>query len=170
MAINLMLPLRVVQAFLAMAVLVLSAFAVANWYNVSTLTASPPQINFLIVSPLISLLSIVYLEVVPRYAPRASHPWAAMACEFINTLFYFAGFIALSVFLGRLRFCRGSVCGAARADAIFAAAQFVAWSASAALTGKIVFKGGLRRKAAPGPVPAPSGLAPPPPVKQEAYA
>ncbi|RXG47072.1 hypothetical protein VDGE_20144 [Verticillium dahliae] len=169
MAINLMLPLRVVQAFLAMAVLVLSAY-VANWYNVSTLTASPPQINFLIVSPLISLLSIVYLEVVPRYAPRASHPWVAMACEFINTLFYFAGFIALSVFLGRLRFCRGSVCGAARADAVSAAAQFVAWSASAALTGKIVFKGGLRRKAAPGPVPAPSGLAPPPPVKQEAYA
>ncbi|KAM0269051.1 hypothetical protein ACHAQH_009840 [Verticillium albo-atrum] len=167
MAINLMLPLRIVQGVLALVVLVLSAF-VANWYNVSTLTASPPQINFLIAAPLISIFSIVYLEVVPRFAPRASHPWAAMACEFINTLFYFAGFIALSVFLGRLRFCRGSVCGAARADAIFAAAQFVAWSASAALTGKVVFKGGLRSKAAPGPVPAPSGLAPPPPVKQEA--
>lgn len=46
-------------------------------------------------------------------------------------LFYFAGFIALATFLSKLLFCRGSVCSAARADAVFAAFSWVLWTASA---------------------------------------
>jgi hypothetical protein len=60
------------------------------------------------------------------------------------TIFYFAGFIALSVFLSKLRFCRGSVCSAARADAVFAALSFVVWNLTAMLFGMALFKGGFR--------------------------
>ncbi len=44
--------------------------AVANWYNVDTLTSSPPQVNFLLYSTLHSILSIAYIEGSYRFFPR----------------------------------------------------------------------------------------------------
>ena len=49
------------------------SITVANWYNVDTLTSSPSQINFLIFSALWSVISIVYLEVLPKFAPRGKY-------------------------------------------------------------------------------------------------
>jgi hypothetical protein len=74
----------------------------------------------------------------------ASHPYAHFAIEATVSLFYFAGFIALAVFLSKLLFCRGSVCAAARADAVFAALSWVLWTGTTALLGMEIFKGGLR--------------------------
>lgn len=62
----------------------------------------------------------------------------------MNVLFYFAGFIALAVFLGKLLFCRGSVCAAARADATFAAFNWLLWTGSSALLALEIFRGGLK--------------------------
>jgi hypothetical protein len=62
--------------------------------------------------------------------------------ELLNTLFYFAGFIALSVFLAKLLFCRGTVCSAARADAAFAAFGWLLWMGSTVILGLEVFRGG----------------------------
>lgn len=42
----------------------------ANWYNVDTLTSSPSQVNFLVFVPLFSLISIAYLEAVPKFMPK----------------------------------------------------------------------------------------------------
>jgi len=67
-----------------------------------------------------------------------------LAFEVLNTLFYFAGFTALAVFLGKLLFCRGSVCAAARADAIFAAFSFLLWTGSTAILALEIFKGGVQ--------------------------
>lgn len=75
-----------------------------------------------------------------------SHPYIHFGVELLNMLFYFAGFVALSVFLGKLLFCRGSVCSAARADAVFAAFLWLSWSASTALLALEMFKGGLSKK------------------------
>ena len=61
--------LRIAQATFALVVLGLSGY-VANWYNVDTVTSSPSQINFLIFASLWSMISIAYLEVVPRFAAR----------------------------------------------------------------------------------------------------
>lgn len=72
-----------------------------------------------------------------------SHPIVAMALEVLNALFYFAGFIALAVFMSRLLFCRGSVCGAAQASVAFGAFEFALWTASAVFMGKDVCKQGL---------------------------
>jgi hypothetical protein len=46
-----------------------------------------------------------------------------------------AGFIALSVFLSKLIFCHGTVCMAARADAVFAVFSYAVWAASATISG-----------------------------------
>jgi len=46
---------------------------VAHWYDADTLTASPNQINFLIFVPLFSFLSILYLEIAPRFVPRGTY-------------------------------------------------------------------------------------------------
>ncbi|KAH8593230.1 marvel domain-containing protein, partial [Bisporella sp. PMI_857] len=137
----LLLPLRVVQAVFAVVVLGLSGY-VAHWYNADTLTASPGQINFLIVTPIFSFLSILYLELSPRFVKKAYNPYAHLAVEAVNMLFFFAGFIALAAFLGRLLFCRGSVCAAARADAVFGAFSWALWTASTALVALDMFKGG----------------------------
>lgn len=73
----------------------------------------------------------------------ASHPWAVVAVELLNVVFYFSGFIALAVFLSRLLFCRGAVCGAARADTVFGAFSFVLWGVTAGLMAKDMAKGGF---------------------------
>jgi hypothetical protein len=64
----------------------------------------------------------------------------------VTTIFYFAGFVSLSVFLSQLLFCRGSICSAARGDAAFAAFGFLTWMTSTVLTGMTIFKGGVRRR------------------------
>jgi len=143
MAFSIVLVLRAVQLVFAVVVVGLSGY-VAHWYNADTLTASPAQINFLIFVPIFSFLSIAYLEVTPRFMAKASHPYAHLCFEVMNMLFYFAGFIALATFLGKLLFCRGSVCAAARADAVFAAFSWVLWAATSGLLALEIFKGGFK--------------------------
>jgi hypothetical protein len=143
----------------------LTTFKVANWYNSDTLTASPSQINFLIFVPLWSFITIAYLEITPVYAKRgkchnllspslkttlttgrftASHPYAHFTLEIITTIFYFAGAVALAVFLSKLLYCRGSVCASARAAAILSSISFVTWVVTTTLLGAEIFKGGFR--------------------------
>lgn len=130
------------------------------------MTASPSQINFLIFVPIFSILSMVYLEVAPRVMPKGnahqeryqqqqgvqerklthivSHPYAHLGFEVVNMLFYFAGFVALATFLGKLLFCRGSVCAAARADAVFAAFSWLLWTGTSAILALEIFRGGFK--------------------------
>ncbi|KAI0194663.1 hypothetical protein EV127DRAFT_477951 [Xylaria flabelliformis] len=139
------LALRVAQFTLAFVVLGLSAF-VTNWYNADAMSPAPPPIGWLLFVSLFTIISIGVLEGLPRFAPRFFHPYAALSLEFGNALFYFAGFIALSTFMGRLLFCRGSVCSAARADVAFGIFQFLLWAASTSLAARELFKkGGFRR-------------------------
>lgn len=142
MAFGLLLPLRISQAVMAILVVSLSIY-VAHWYDVDTLTSPPSQVIFLLFAPIFSFISIAYLELAPRFAPRASHPFGHLAFEAMNVLFYFAGFIALSTFINKLLFCRGSVCAAARADAVFAAFSWVLWTGSTTLLALQIFKVGI---------------------------
>ncbi|QSZ34530.1 hypothetical protein DSL72_006124 [Monilinia vaccinii-corymbosi] len=141
MSIGLLLPIRMAQAIFAIVILGLSGY-INHWFNKDTLTASPSEINFLVFVPVFTLLSILYLELAPRFMSRASHPYAHLAFELLNVLFYFAGFISLSVFISKLLFCRGSVCGAARADAVFGAFNWLLWMGSSTIVALEMFKGG----------------------------
>jgi len=138
-----LLPLRILQIVLSLIVLGTAGY-VANWYNSDTLTASPSQINFLIFVPVWSFITIAYLEITPVYAKRASHPYAHFALEIITTIFYFAGFVALAVFLSKLLYCRGTVCASARAAAIFSSINCATWILTTILLGMEIFKGGFR--------------------------
>jgi hypothetical protein len=84
--------------------------------------------------------------------PPASNSFIAFGVEVSNVLFWFAGFVALAVFLSKLFLCHGPICHSAHADAIFAALSFAIWTASAVLQGMDLFKTGFRQRA---PVPAP---------------
>ena len=68
-----------------------------------------------------------------------------MGIELLNVVFYFGGMIALAVFLNTLLFCRGTVCGAARASAGLAGFEWLLFLATAVLNGMEVFRGGFRR-------------------------
>lgn len=65
--------------------------------------------------------------------------YLAAPFEITNMLFWLSGFAALAVFLSRLLFCRGAVCSAAQADAVFAALSFAVWTASSVITAREVF-------------------------------
>ncbi|KAL2019439.1 hypothetical protein VTK56DRAFT_9644 [Thermocarpiscus australiensis] len=145
MGCKLMVPIRVTQGIHALVVIVLSSF-VAHWYNTTTVLSSPSEINFLIFSGIWSVFSLACIEAIPRFFPRASNPYVAFGVEVTNVLFWFAGFVALSVFLSKLLFCRGSVCHAARADVAFASFAFALWTASAVLLGRDLFKAGVRSR------------------------
>ncbi|KAI1156489.1 membrane-associating domain-containing protein [Nemania diffusa] len=139
-----LLGLRVAQLTLAFVVIGLTAFVV-HWYNVDTMSAPPPQVGWLLFVSPFTIISIAILEGLPRFAPRFFHPYAALSLEFGNALFYLAGFLALSTFMSRLLFCRGSVCSAARADVAFGIFEFLLWAATTYFAGKDVFKKGFRR-------------------------
>lgn len=80
----------------------------------------------------------------------------AVGLEVTNVMFYFAGFVALAVFLGKLLFCRGAVCAAAKADTAFASFGFLLWAATTFFTMKSFFKTGLVRRGAPAGVSGPA--------------
>lgn len=47
---------------------------VAHWYNVDTLTTSPSQINLLLFASLYTIVSVLYLELAPRFVPKSKLP------------------------------------------------------------------------------------------------
>jgi hypothetical protein len=70
------------------------------------------------------ILSVPYLVLAPRFFAKAAHKYGILAAEAVTMLFWFAGFIALAVFLSNLLFCRGNVCRAAQAAAVFGAFEW----------------------------------------------
>ncbi|KAF2228861.1 hypothetical protein EV356DRAFT_456887 [Viridothelium virens] len=128
MAFNFTLPLRVVQAVFAIIVLGLTAY-VANWWGGFWHAMSPSEVNFLIFSSVWSLLALVYLVLAPWRFPDAAHKFGILAAEAVTMIFWFAGFIALAVFLSN-RECWGHVCSAAKAAAAFSAFEWAVFVAT----------------------------------------
>ncbi|KAK4222413.1 membrane-associating domain-containing protein [Podospora fimiseda] len=164
---TILLILRIFQSLFAVLVLALSSF-VAHWYNTTTVVSSPSQINFLIFIAIFSILSVTSLVILPRvFSNRAvANPYILLGIEIKNVLFWFAGWVALAVFLSRLLFCRGSVCHAAQADVAFAAMAWICWAGSAGIAAVGVFKG--VKKSSGNNVEVPSGGVKPEAVEKEA--
>lgn len=87
-----------------------------NWWNGYWHQGSPSEFNFLIFASVWSILALVYLIVVPwKFADRAvGHKFGILAAEAVTMIFWFAGFVALAVFLSD-RLCFGQVCNVAKA-------------------------------------------------------
>ena len=118
-------------------------FQVLDFFMARTQFASPSCFNFLMFAPIFSVVSIAYLELAPRYTPWAARPFACLAVEATNAIFYFSGFIALAVFLAKVLFCNGIVCAVARSMSVVAAAEFATWIGSTILVAKQLFVRGL---------------------------
>ncbi|KAG5984418.1 hypothetical protein E4U55_004880 [Claviceps digitariae] len=135
--------LRVLQGLLAAGNLGLSAYVV-QWYCTNTSQAPPNSIDFLLLASILSILSILYLELSPRFFHRLTPPYMFLAVEGFNSVLYFAGFIAIAAHIGSLAFCnKGHVCGVSRSDSVVAAGAFCAWIASTILTAKQMIVGGV---------------------------
>ncbi|KAM0349678.1 hypothetical protein ACHAPU_003507 [Fusarium lateritium] len=133
------LSLRALQLALSAASIGLSSYIVHD-YNQRSRNSAPSPFSYLMASSIVSIISVFYLTLAPLFVPRLYHQYAAVVVESVNTALYFAGFIAIAVFIGSLIMCEGTVCSAARADAVMAAAQFTAWITTTAFTAKELFQ------------------------------
>jgi len=122
MAFNFTLPLRVAQALLAILVLGLTAYDVSIW--------SPSDTNFLLFCSIWTLLAVAYLVITPGRFPTAAHKFGILAAEVLTMIFWFAGFIAEAVLLTDVSCHRGSVCRSMQAATVFAAFEWLLFSAT----------------------------------------
>ncbi|PSK57812.1 membrane associated domain-containing protein [Elsinoe australis] len=144
-----MLPLRIVQAVFTFIVLVMTAY-VAHWWAGYWRAMSPSQINFLVFTSVWTILALIYLVLSQWRFERFAHKYAILGVETLTMLFWFAGFIALAVFLSD-RVCFGNVCNSAKAAAAFAAFEWVFFAITTTMATIHVFRtrGTTENKAAP---------------------
>ena len=98
MAYGFALPLRIVQGFIALLVLILMAYVVSNW----SYYWSPDSANFLLFVACWTLLAVAYLLLVSvRFAEHpVGHKFGVLAVEIVTMIFWFAGWVAVAALLG----------------------------------------------------------------------
>ncbi|KAI8943741.1 hypothetical protein NX059_001721 [Plenodomus lindquistii] len=132
MKMNATYPLRALQAILSIVTLGLMAY-VSSWWTTHWRQPGPSEINFLIFAPIWSLLSLIALLLLPlRFSHLLAKPtlrYGVLALEAMTMMYWFAGFVALAVFLSD-RICFGMVCDVAKAGAGVSAGSWVAWMGS----------------------------------------
>ncbi|KAF2734861.1 hypothetical protein EJ04DRAFT_227638 [Polyplosphaeria fusca] len=146
MAVNWVLPVRGLQAVLAVTVLGMMAY-VASWWTSHWRQLSPSEVNWMIFSPVWTILVLVPLILVPlKFDHMSSQPavkWGLLVAEALTMLYWFGGFIALAVFLSD-RICFGTVCSVAKAGTAIAAFEWVAFAVTAVFSVLRVVKGGRK--------------------------
>ncbi|KAF2417670.1 hypothetical protein EJ08DRAFT_666392 [Tothia fuscella] len=150
--VNFMLPLRGAQSIFTIVVLGLTAY-VSNWWANYWRDMSPTEINFLLFCSVFSLITTTYLGLAAmnKLPAIANNRYALLAADATTMTFWFAGFIALAVFLSS-RVCFGNVCNIAKASVAFGAFNWLLFAASTAWAGLYTFR--ARR-------PAPKTVEPP---------
>jgi len=128
MAFNYTLPFRAAQAFLCIIILGLMSYVVNDWEGAAV--GSPAEANFLLFCSVWTILALAYLVVAPARFETAAHKFGILAAEFITMIFWFAGFIALAVFLTGTRCYRWGPCRAAKAATVFAAFEWLLFAAT----------------------------------------
>lgn len=98
---------------------------VVHWWRDYWHSFSPSPLNFLIFASVWTFLALAYLIIVPwRFShTKAHHKYGIFGVEALTTTFWFAGFLAVAVWLSG-RPCWGSVCSAAKVSAVFAAFEW----------------------------------------------
>jgi hypothetical protein len=108
---------------------------------------SPNEVNFMIFSPLWSLIAVAVLVVVPWKLPHIATAtvgkFGLIALEFLTMVYWLSGFIALAVFLTD-RICFGTVCSVAKAGVAIAAFNWVAFAVTTVFAIIKLVKGGVR--------------------------
>lgn len=98
---------------------------------------SPVEINFLIFSPVWTILALSALVVVPMkmtsLAASTAGKFGLLALEVLTMLYWFGGFVAMAVFL-RDRICFGAVCDVAKAGTALSAVTWLVWMGSVVIS------------------------------------
>jgi len=123
MAFNYTLPFRAAQAVLCVIILGLMAYVVSDW--IPYYAGSPAEANFLLFCSVWTILALAYLTIAPVRFETAAHKYGILAAEFLTMIFWFAGFIALAVFLTGIRCYHWGPCRAAKAATVFAAFEWL---------------------------------------------
>jgi hypothetical protein len=101
--------------------------------------------SFLVFAPVWSLAALVALVAVQlKFAHLTASPvgrYGLLALEGTTMLFWFAGFVALAVFLAD-RICFGQVCDVARAGTVIAGLSWAVWMGSFVMGVWGLFKAG----------------------------
>ncbi|SPB43124.1 unnamed protein product [Aspergillus niger] len=112
-------PVRVIQAIFGIIVLALTAYYI-SWFAYSS--DSP---NFMLfVACWTAFIATPYLALAPVFFPQLAHRIVIPAVEVITMIFWFAGFIALAVFLPPAEACHWSRCSALQAATVFGALEW----------------------------------------------
>jgi len=98
-------------------------YPVANWWSGYWHHGAPSEVGFLVFTSVWTLLALLYLGLAPMFFAAAAHKFGILAAEALTMLFWFAGFIAMAVWLTD-RLCYGSICNAAKAATVFAAFEW----------------------------------------------
>ncbi|KAI1770296.1 membrane-associating domain-containing protein [Hypoxylon cercidicola] len=90
------------------------------------------RVNFMIFNSVWSLLVLIYVGIVPLYMTSMFHRLAALVLNAVTTVFWFAGAIALAVFVGGPYECNGDTyCGSSETAVAFG---FFLWALFCFLT------------------------------------
>lgn len=81
--------------------------------------ASPSILNFMLFNSVWSILVLAYIGLTPLYYTRIFHRLASLALEWITMIFWFAGSIALAVYVGGPYHCTNSFCNSIEAAIAF---------------------------------------------------
>ncbi|KAI1638351.1 membrane-associating domain-containing protein [Biscogniauxia mediterranea] len=130
MAFNFVTIAHIVAAIFAIIELGLTAYIV-SWYTGSYYWSgwSPSRVNFMLFNSIWSLLVLAYVGLVPMYATSLFHKLAALALNTVTTIFWFAGAIALAVFVGGPWDCgANTVCGSLSAAVAFGFFLWAIWT------------------------------------------
>lgn len=118
---------------------------VAQWWTSHWRQLSPSEVNWMIFSPVWTIIALVPLIVVPlKFDHLTTQPivkFGMLFLEALTMLYWFGGFIALAVFLSD-RICFGTVCSVAKAGTAIAAFEWVAFAVTAVFSVLRVFRGG----------------------------
>jgi hypothetical protein len=111
---------------------------------------SPPTpMSFLVFAPVWSLAALIALVVVQfKFTHLTASPagrYGLLALEGTTMLFWFAGFVALAVFLAD-RICFGQVCDVARAGTVIGGLSWAVWMGSFVMGVWEMVKGGKVEK------------------------
>ncbi|KAF2397147.1 hypothetical protein EJ06DRAFT_559269 [Trichodelitschia bisporula] len=138
------LPLRAAQAGSACIVLGLTAY-VANWWSNYWHDMSPLEINFLIFTSGVSLLSTLYLAAAQaqRLPARIAHPIARLIVDTLTMGLWLGGSVRLLIFL-KSRVCFGNVCNVAKAAIAFSALSWWLFVVSTAVSVWMFFRARAR--------------------------
>lgn len=80
---------------------------------------SPDRVNFMLFNSIWSLLVLAYIGLTPLYMTSIFHRLAALGLEVVTMIFWFAGSVALAVFIGVPRCHGNSWCGSIQAAVAF---------------------------------------------------